>query len=195
MNEILVEYFPGIGELANLHPLLVHFPIALFTGFLFAELLSLMSGSKELRIAGKWMLYLGTLGAFAAVIVGLQGAEGVYHEGEIHQTMSDHRDYGLNVLTLGLLLSTWRLIHNRDFTGFARIVQNTIGVLILVNLALGADLGAMMVYKYGVAVEAVPREQKSSHGHEHGRGIMEEVAEWIDGLTGSKHIQIREHSH
>ena len=195
MNEMLSKYFPGVGELANLHPLLVHFPIALFTGFVLLEMLSLISGSKELRIAGKWMLYLGTVGAFASVVVGLQGAEGVFHEGEVHKAMSDHRDYGLNVLTLGLLLSTWRLIHNRDFTGFARLVQNILGVLILVNLALGADIGAMMVYKYGVAVDAVPREEKLSQGHEHGGGISEEVAEWIEGFTGSKHVEIRKHSH
>ncbi|MCI0733069.1 MAG: DUF2231 domain-containing protein [Methylococcaceae bacterium] len=195
MKELFLQYFPGIAEMANIHPLLVHFPIALLTGFIVSELLSVVSGSKDLRIAGKWMLYFGTLGALAAAAVGLLGAEGVFHEGEVHEQMSRHRDYGLNVVALSLFLCAWRLTEGRDLLGLSRIIQNALGVLILVNLMLGADLGGGMVYKYGVAVQAVPREEMSEMGsHEHGGGIGSEIMEWVHGFVEEERV-IRKHSH
>ena len=195
MKELFLQYFPGIGEMANIHPVLVHFPIALLTGFVVAELLGVITGNKELRAAGKWMLYFGTVGAFGAAVVGLLGAEGVFHEGEVHSQMSKHRDYGLNVVALSLFLSLWRLIEGRDLVGISRIIQNSVGVLIVINLMLGADIGGVMVYKYGVAVDAVPREDLSElASHEHGGGIDTEIMEWLHGLFEEEQV-IRKHSH
>ncbi|MGH8549353.1 MAG: DUF2231 domain-containing protein [Methylococcales bacterium] len=195
MKELFLQYFPGIGEMANIHPILVHFPIALLTGFVVSELLSVLSGNKDLGVAGKWMLYFGTLGALAAAIAGLLGAEGVFHEGEVHGQMSRHRDYGLNVVALSLFLCGWRLFAGQDLLGLSRTIQNAVGVLILVNLMLGADIGGTMVYKYGVAVQAVPKEELAEMGsHEHGGGIGPEILEWAHGLLEEEQV-IRKHSH
>lgn len=181
--------------MANVHPLLVHFPIALLTGFVITELLSLISGNKDLRVTGKWMLYFGAVGALASAFVGLSGAEGVFHEGEVHAQMSKHRDYGLNVVALSGFLCVWRLIEGRDLIGLSRIVQNSVAMVMFANLLFGADLGGKLVYYYGVAVVAVPREEMSEMGaHEHGAGIGPEITEWIHGLFEDEPI-IREHSH
>ena len=128
-KELLQQYFPGLWEIANLHPVAVHFPIALLTGFVLAELVCLVTTSKEIRITGKWMLYLGTIGALISVVLGLLGAEQVYHEGEIHGMMSKHRDYGLNVLALALFLTTWRLLSRDDLSGYKRTIQNLVGII------------------------------------------------------------------
>lgn len=195
MKDFFLQYFPGIEAMSNIHPLLVHFPIALLTGFVLMETLSLISGKNELRVAAKWMLYLGTLGAVAAAFFGLRGAEGVFHEGEVHAQMSQHRDYGLNVVAMSLFLSTWRLFEGSDLIGLSRIIQNLIGLLILGNLMLGADIGGVMVYRYGVAVQAVARdEQPDMPTHEHGGGIGREVLEWFHGLFEDE-MEIRQHSH
>jgi uncharacterized membrane protein len=195
MQDFFSQYFPGITEMPNIHPLLVHFPIALLTGFVVTELLSLTSGNKDLRVAGKWMLYFGSVGALGAAIAGLLGAEEVFHEGVVHAEMSKHRDYGLNVVALSLFLCTWRLIEGRDFIGVSRVIQNILGLLIVSNLILGADIGGLMVYKYGVAVQAVPREEMAEMAaHEHGGGVGMEVMEWFHGLFEGEQV-IREHSH
>ncbi|MGR9105394.1 MAG: DUF2231 domain-containing protein [Gammaproteobacteria bacterium] len=194
MNELFLQYFPGIGEMANIHPVLVHFPIALLSGFLFAELLSLVGRNQDLRVAAKWMLYFGTLGAVASAIMGLLGAEHVFHEGEVHAQMSRHRDYGLNVVALSLFLCIWRVFEGRDLVGLSRIIQNGVGVLMIVNLMFGADLGGSMVYHYGVAVQAVSREDvDEEEAHEHG-GIGGEIMEWVHGFFEEEH-EIRTHSH
>lgn len=195
MKELFLQYFPGIGEMANIHPVLVHFPIALLTGFIVAEILSVITGKKDLRTAGKWMLYFGTVGALGAAVVGLLGAEGVFHEGEVHSQMSKHRDHGLNVVALSLFLSLWRLIEGRDLVGISRVIQNSVGVLVVINLMLGSDIGGVMVYKYGVAVDAVPREDVAEVAlHEHGGGIDTEIMEWLHGLFEEEQV-IRKHSH
>jgi uncharacterized membrane protein len=195
MKEFFLQYFPGIGEMANVHPVLVHFPIALLTGFMVAELLSIVTKNSDLRTAGKWMLYFGTIGALGSAVVGLLGAESVFHEGEVHGQMSKHRDYGLNVVALSLFLCTWRLIEGRDLVGLSRVIQNALGLLIVANLMLGADIGGSMVYKYGVAVQAVPREEMAEmESHEHGGGVGEEILEWVHGLFEEEQV-IRKHTH
>ncbi|MGH8474640.1 MAG: DUF2231 domain-containing protein [Methylococcales bacterium] len=194
MKELFFEYFPGIGHMANIHPLLVHFPIALLTGFILAELLSLVSGNEDLQIAGRWMLYFGTLGALAAAIVGLQSAESVFHEGEVHAEMTKHRDYGLNVVALSMVLCLWRLLEGRDLFGWSRVIQSAISILMFVNLLFGADIGGNMVYHHGVAVEAVVREESPEESHEHGESIGSEIMEWLNGLIHEAQA-IREHTH
>lgn len=197
MKDYLIQTFPAVSEMPNVHPLLVHFPIALLTAYLITEVLSVFFKSDDLKVAAKWMLYLGTLGAVAAAAVGLLGAEGVYHEGEVHGIMQSHRDYGLNVCALALILSGWKLFSTEEAHGFARFLQILIGVVIVANLALGSDQGALMVYKYGVAVDAVEREDTGVPGHSHshgGGGIGSEINEWIHGLIEREH-KIRPHSH
>ena len=195
MKELFFQYFPGMADIANIHPIIVHFPIALLSGFLVAEILGLLSGSKDLRTAAKWMLYFGTLGALVAASVGLLSAEGVYHEGEVHFYMLKHRDYGLNVAALSVVLTTWRLVEGRDFVGISRLIQNLVGILIVVNLMLGSDIGGAMVYRYGVAVDAVARERNEEIvSHAHSDDVNDEIMDWWYGILEGGH-DIRMHIH
>lgn len=49
--ELFYCIFPGIAEMPNIHPLLVHFPIALINAFLLTEILGLLTGKEEPRTA------------------------------------------------------------------------------------------------------------------------------------------------
>lgn len=70
MFEYIYMIMPGLAEMMNIHPLLVHFPIALLNAFVLMELLGLLLKKDEMRMAASWMLYLGTAGAAAAVTAG-----------------------------------------------------------------------------------------------------------------------------
>ena len=62
MNSLL----PGFAAVRDVHPLIVHFPIALWS----AELLfwaSSLRGREEFWSAGRWILYLGVLSGLGAV--------------------------------------------------------------------------------------------------------------------------------
>jgi uncharacterized membrane protein len=63
-------------------------------------------------------------------------------------------------------LSAWRLISGGLIRGGANSFFLVLSVLLCVLMALGADLGGLMVYQYGVAVKAAP-VLESGHDHEH----------------------------
>jgi len=92
MTELISKVLPGIGEMVNIHPMLVHFPIALLNAFVIMELLAYLLKKEELRIAATWMLYLGTVGALGAVGAGFAAAGSVPHDSEIHAIMIRHRN-------------------------------------------------------------------------------------------------------
>ncbi len=71
-NDALLE--TGIGRfivwLGKFHPAAVHFPIAMLLGAAFAELVSMRRNTKFFQDAGRFSLWLGTLGAVGAALLG-----------------------------------------------------------------------------------------------------------------------------
>jgi uncharacterized membrane protein len=164
MTDFISQLLPGVGEMANIHPLLVHFPIAFLNGFVVMELLAFLLKKEKLRIAASWMLYLGTLGALAAVAAGLWAAETLPHLEDVHPIMVRHRNFGLTVLSFAIVLSVWRIIARSQFSKIGQFLQLLFGLIMVVTMAFGADLGGLMVYKYGVGTKAAcpPQEPHPS---------------------------------
>ena len=54
----------------NIHPLIVHFPIALLFLAGVLELVHLFLKKPQLDLLARWFLYLGTIGAGAAALSG-----------------------------------------------------------------------------------------------------------------------------
>ncbi len=69
--------FPGAHALQNLHPLVVHYPIAFLTASVPIYFLAWILHSEALEWVGLCLLGLGALGAANAVSAGLWGSEGV----------------------------------------------------------------------------------------------------------------------
>jgi len=160
---------PGVSQMTNIHPLFVHFPIALFNSFFVMEFFGVILKREDLRTAATWMLYLGTLGAVGAVSAGLWAASTVSHTEEVHAIMVRHGIFGITVLTLGVLLSVWRFYVNNKFSIKLHVLHLILAFIMLITMTFGADLGGLMVYKYGVSVKAVPQPK----GHVHGGAIHE----------------------
>ncbi len=163
MPDLFMKLFPGVSQMDNIHPLIVHFPIGLLYAFFVMELLGFVLGKKELNAAATWMLYLGTIGAAAAVSAGLWAAHKVPHTEEEHAIMARHRDFGLIVLTLSVILSAWRVRVKGVFSSRARFLHLIVAFAVVTAIAFGADLGGLMVYKYGVGVKAVPVKEPMHH--------------------------------
>ena len=84
-----------------------------------------MRGSDEIWKWGRWLLYIGTLGAVAAVVSGFVSADD-------------------------------RVGIRRDITGLMALAT--------VIMTMGADRGANLVYRFGVAVKN-ESPQEAGHGH------------------------------
>lgn len=159
-----MKVFPGVAQMENIHPLIVHFPIALLNAFFVMELLGFVLKKEELGIAATWMLYLGTIGALAAVSAGLWAAYTVPHTAEEYAIMTEHRNLGLAVLALAIVLSVWRFRAGGAFSFKWRVLHLIVALVTLAVMAYGADRGGLMVYKYGVGVRAVPVKVRHHHG-------------------------------
>jgi uncharacterized membrane protein len=140
----------GPFPMENIHPIVVHFPIALYSTSLLLSILGMVARRPSMHRVALWNLVLGTLGALAAVWTGL-GAEGtVKHSFEIHEVMEMHERFGIMTLGLGLVAVGWGLASRRWPLGWMRgmglfIVAGLVGVM-----ALTAHLGGRLVYEFGV---------------------------------------------
>ena len=174
MVELTDGIMPGIASMANIHPMLVHFPIAFLNAFLLMELLAFALKRDDLKVVATWMLVLGTLGAAAAVTAGLWAASTVGHGSEeVHAIMKRHGDYGIAVLALALTLTTLRALYRWKLPRKLQLISLLLALVMVGTMAFGVDLGGLMVYKHGVAVAAVPQPE----GHEHsGAGHAQEPA-------------------
>jgi uncharacterized membrane protein len=155
------NFLEGISSLANIHPLLVHFPIAFLSLFVVIDLIGTTTKKSDLRKFAGGLLYLGTFFAGLTVWAGFHAAETIQHGHNVHEIMERHEHLGISILGLSLALSAWRL--RRSVEGFG--IYNVLSIILAGVLIFGADLGGLMVYKYGVAVEAVTVSPEDSHHH------------------------------
>lgn len=159
----------GLEEVINIHPLFVHFPIALFLSAVAFYTIGSLLKKEELLIAGKWVLYLGTLAAAVTVWTGLRAAETVSHGEGTHTLMMIHQYIGITVLSLGVLLSLWLFFSKGNIPTKGRSLFLILLFLLGILLVQGADLGGRMVFLNGVGVgrKSMLREAEApSHHHD-----------------------------
>jgi uncharacterized membrane protein len=140
--------FHGARGLQNLHPLLIHFPIAFLIGSLLLYVLSWIARRESWAWTGLWLLTLGTVAAAAAVWTGLAASESVMVAPSVREhILVYHRAVMLVVFGLSIALSLWALIARpmprRGRSGFL-VLLFVMGALI----AIGADFGGWIVYGY-----------------------------------------------
>ncbi|HFD12960.1 MAG TPA: DUF2231 domain-containing protein [Crenotrichaceae bacterium] len=150
----LQKAFPGIHALPNIHPLFVHFPIALFTTFLLLEIIAMMRRSDRIYHAASWTLYVGVVFAVTAILLGMQAARSVPHGGIIHSIIDQHEGYATTATAIAAILSLWRMVAREHLINLspARWFHLLLAVLMVLFIFLTADLGGLMVFKFGVGV-------------------------------------------
>ena len=72
---VLSSFLPGIASLDNIHPLLVHFPIAFLSAFFFLDLASTLLKKPQGRVIAGGLLYLGAVSAIFTVMAGFNAAD------------------------------------------------------------------------------------------------------------------------
>ncbi len=159
---------PGLASMENIHPLLVHFPIAFLLGFFALDVIGTLTKKAQWRVVAGYLLYLGTIAAAFAVMAGLHAANTVPHGEDVHEIMERHEHFGITVVSLAIALSFWRMKQSGIIQGGANVFFLSLAGLLCLIMSLGADLGGLMVYHYGVAVQAVPVSAVvGAHEHHH----------------------------
>lgn len=192
-SEIFSSIFPGIAALDNIHPTLVHFPIAFLPAFFIIDLVGTWAKKSEWRNVASWFLYAGAIATVFTVISGYTAADSVQHSDNVHEIMETLELYGIISLILVFVLSIWRLIKGSAIWGAANVLFLIFSAMLCVVIALGADLGGLLVYKYGIGVEAMPAPEAGGHMHD-GEQVPEQDQKQIQ-IQGHNHEHKHNHNH
>ena len=103
-------------ELYLLHPVAVHFPIALLTFGLGAAAVAALRGRPEwLHDAASRLLWVGTAAVWAALGLGLLAEDTVPHVPTAWRTMNEHKTLAFWTAGLFTALSAWRFFFGRRY--------------------------------------------------------------------------------
>jgi len=151
---MLETLLPGVQHLQNIHPLVVHFPIAFLVGAALFYFLGWIFRNNTLTTAGFLLLILGTLSAGAAVGTGLYAEDGVMVSRSVREHLLEvHEKFMLVTLGLSIVLSAWAFIA-RPFPKRGRLFFLLLFLVLLGIMSGGADYGARMVYDYNAGGSA-----------------------------------------
>jgi uncharacterized membrane protein len=171
----------------NLHPLMVHFPIALISVSAFFHVASLAkrgnSYARYCAILAHGTLWLGALAAIPTVYFGWQAFNSVNHDEAGHAAMLVHRAWALGTAAVLVILAGWDAWRNKVETPPAWWFSSAvIGAWLLV--AVTAWYGGELVYRHGLGVLSLPAAEaghEQKHGqsgteHSHTGGMVSETA-------------------
>jgi len=142
----------SLKEIISVHPLFVHFPIGLLVMSTLFYWLGVLVKNEGLVQAGRWTLYGGAVFSIISVVTGLQAANTVPHDDEVHRIMLLHQNLGYAVLGLSVVLSAWTLAAKSAIPTKGKWAFLVISLVLITILTQQADLGARMVFLKGVGV-------------------------------------------
>lgn len=161
----------------NVHPLIVHFPIALVLVGVAAELLGLWAGREGARRLAGPLLTLGLVALAAAVASGFLAHRTVAHTHDVHELIEGHERAGYISLALAAVLVLWRRRGNLEAQG-QRVVYSLLCVALLATTVGGAKGGGELVFEHGIGTALTAHLGSPladpEHDHEHEAGHDDE---------------------
>lgn len=139
--------------LAELHPGLVHFPIAILTvGFLF-DVASLFSSRLPFRQMGATLLVIGVVMAGAAVLTGDQAKDAAEQAGVDKHIIEPHEQSATATLFLFLGLLIARILMRKRASAWLWRGYLVVALFAVFMLLRTGYLGGKLVFEHGIAVK------------------------------------------
>jgi uncharacterized membrane protein len=134
--------------LQEMHPALVHFPIALLPLAVGADAIGSLTGIQSAFSFGQKAVCVAAVGAAAAAVTGLIAGEEVNVEGPSQDALMTHRNMNFIATVAAIGMALWRVKHRKPNAAYLGIGAAGVGIL-----AYTAYLGGKLVYQVGVGVE------------------------------------------
>jgi uncharacterized membrane protein len=149
-----------------LHPVIVHFPIALLATAIFFEVLEIFLKLDVIREAATWLLGLGFLGGLAATATGILAEDAAEEMGVPESAIETHELLAFATLAVFAVLIAIRwLQRKRRIPEWPRVFL-AIGLVGLVLVGLTGYFGGDLVYRYGAGVERPAPASSPAADHE-----------------------------
>ena len=168
----LIEFIP------NIHPIFVHFTVALLSTsmglFLLAFIIPERIWSERFLTVAQWNLWLGVGVTVITIGTGLYEYYTVTHDELSHAAMTNHRNWAFFTASIFFVLGPWSLL---TYWKKRKIKSSFIATLVLatVMLMVTSWKGGELVYRYGLGVLSLPKvvEGTSGDSHDHSHGEKE----------------------
>jgi uncharacterized membrane protein len=141
----------------HLHPMLVHFPIALLIISVLFDAAGVVFKRDSLRESALWLLGLGLLGGVGAVLSGDMAEEVAEKAGIAEALLERHETWALVTMWIFGVLFVGRLFLRNHFTTLTLAIYLVIASIGIGTLTVTGYLGGDLVYEYGAGVRQVTR--------------------------------------
>ncbi|MEJ2194847.1 MAG: hypothetical protein P8X73_08325 [Ignavibacteriaceae bacterium] len=149
--------------LAELHPKVVHFPIALFLTFALFELLGTVLKKEYINKAAHLILFLGVIGSVLAVLSGKQAAAANIHWTEASSALIKEHVSLANITMwyfVGLLvLKTYLVLKKKMNLSFNYIIL-ILAVIGCYFIYQTSEHGGQLVTKFGIGTELNAEQER-----------------------------------
>ena len=157
------------------HPILVHFPIALLVTSVISDGVYFFTSVETLRHAGFWMLVVAAGAGVGTVAAGLFDMSRATIAEDVHERVHRHMWIGIALFIVISGLAIWRWTFFSDPTKPLSAIYLDFGLLGVALAAFQGWLGGELVFTYGVSVQQPKVEptaarktkspEPSSHSH------------------------------
>ena len=132
-----------------IHPILIAFPVAFFTGALLFDVLSLILANGDLWQVGYYLLIAGVIGALLAAVPGfVDYAYTVPPKSSAFKRATQHMV--LNLIHVAIFFSAWWLRREGNVSGFVIVGMEAVGVGVMM---VAGWLGGTLVYRNQIGVD------------------------------------------
>ena len=142
-------------DTAHLHPMIVHFPIALLiTGFFF-DIVGLFVTRESFTTTGFYLLILGSLGVVAAFISGSIAGGSISEGGMLGKALETHEDAADLTIWIVSITAIVRilLVVLKRYSGYLKAIGLILYLASVLAIARTGYYGGKLVYEHAAGVQ------------------------------------------
>ncbi|KAB2881368.1 DUF2231 domain-containing protein [bacterium] len=170
----------------NVHPMLIHFPIALFLTAMIFDLVSFARRNESFENMASKLFILSAIAFIASAITGLLAENSVSHSEEAHHIMEDHKLFQLIATGISVFIALLIFFVKKRMQ-LLRLVLTLLGAGFM---TYGSYLGGELVYRFGIGTNVQVIKPDSNRQNEQ---PIQEVKK--DSTETEEHSDTHEHKH
>ncbi len=141
-----------------IHPMVVHFAIALFIIAVVLDLGGRMASSDALHRAAFTNLVFAALFAVATIAAGMLAEVRLLIAPDVHHVLDTHKLLGFSAAAGIVVLLAWRLAYRGALPARGARVYLALSLVVAAAIGTAGYFGSELVYVHGLAVQAIDRD-------------------------------------